>query len=85
MSDFEGLRALVTGGASGIGRAVAELMLARGDSVAVADLGGRAPDGAAFFAADVTDDAAVRAAVDAAAERVAAAGGAVTAQVRFAD
>ncbi|MEU0459435.1 SDR family NAD(P)-dependent oxidoreductase, partial [Streptomyces sp. NPDC006129] len=38
MSDFEGLRALVTGGASGIGRATADLLAERGAQVAVLDL-----------------------------------------------
>ncbi|MGD6740944.1 SDR family NAD(P)-dependent oxidoreductase [Streptomyces sp. BH106] len=67
VQDFAGLKALVTGGASGIGRATAELLAARGADVAVLDrditdvekpLRG--------YAADVTDDAAVRAAVAAA-------------------
>jgi NAD(P)-dependent dehydrogenase (short-subunit alcohol dehydrogenase family) len=35
--DFEGMAALVTGGASGIGAAVAALLLARGARVAVLD------------------------------------------------
>ncbi|MFH9547925.1 SDR family NAD(P)-dependent oxidoreductase [Streptomyces sp. NPDC017435] len=66
MSDFEGLTALVTGGASGIGRATAELLAERGARVAVLDLD---PSGVAEPAlglrADVTDDASVRAAVEA--------------------
>ena len=46
--DFEGLAALVTGGASGIGRATAALLPARGARVAVLDLEtAGAPDGAA--------------------------------------
>ncbi|MFJ5259939.1 SDR family NAD(P)-dependent oxidoreductase [Streptomyces sp. NPDC088387] len=67
MSDFEGLRALVTGGASGIGRATAELLAERGAQVAVLDLD---PSGVekplAGHRADVTDDASVREAVAAA-------------------
>ncbi|MFJ5642671.1 SDR family NAD(P)-dependent oxidoreductase [Streptomyces sp. NPDC093223] len=69
MTDFKGLRALVTGGASGIGRATAELLAERGAQVAVLDL-----DPAAVakpllgFRADVTDDASVRSAVQDAAE-----------------
>ncbi|MFF9686755.1 SDR family NAD(P)-dependent oxidoreductase [Streptomyces sp. NPDC014623] len=66
--DFEGLSALVTGGASGIGAAVATLLLARGARVAVLDLDpGGAPGGTLALQADVTDDAAVRNAVDRAA------------------
>jgi NAD(P)-dependent dehydrogenase (short-subunit alcohol dehydrogenase family) len=38
MNDFDGLVAVVTGGASGIGAATAELLLARGATVAVLDL-----------------------------------------------
>ncbi|MFD3438722.1 SDR family NAD(P)-dependent oxidoreductase [Streptomyces sp. NPDC058685] len=66
--DFEGLCALVTGGASGIGAAVTRQLLARGARVAVLDrdLTGT-PDGALGVAADVTDDTAVGAAVDRAA------------------
>ena len=64
------MRVLVTGGASGIGRAAAELLLARGHSVAVLDLGGSGPDGTESFQADVTDDASVREAVEAAAARL---------------
>ncbi|WP_327685086.1 SDR family NAD(P)-dependent oxidoreductase [Streptomyces sp. NBC_00467] len=66
--DFEGLCALVTGGASGIGAAVTRQLLARGARVAVLDrdLAGT-PDGALGVTADVTDDAAVGVAVDRAA------------------
>jgi NAD(P)-dependent dehydrogenase (short-subunit alcohol dehydrogenase family) len=64
------MRALVTGGSSGIGRAAAERLLARGAAVAVLDLRGSGPEGTEFFAADVTDDASVRAAVEGAAARL---------------
>jgi len=94
-AEFDGLAALVTGGASGIGLATARMLAARGARVAILDraipgpvgpeagLGGPAagpggseaspggpgasPGGSALFpvTADVTDDAAVRAAVDA--------------------
>ncbi|MFD9391965.1 SDR family NAD(P)-dependent oxidoreductase [Streptomyces sp. NPDC060000] len=71
MSDFEGLRALVTGGASGIGRAAAELLAERGARVAVLDLD---PSGVQEpllgHRADVTDDTSVRAAVEAAVARL---------------
>ncbi|MEV3967492.1 SDR family oxidoreductase [Streptomyces sp. NPDC050698] len=67
MSDFEGLRALVTGGASGIGRATAELLAERGARVAVLDLD-PSPVGEPLIGhrADVTDDTSVREAVAAA-------------------
>ncbi|MFF9509108.1 SDR family NAD(P)-dependent oxidoreductase [Streptomyces sp. NPDC014724] len=67
-SDFEGMNALVTGGASGIGAAVATMLLARGARVAVLDREtAGAPEGVLAVTADVTDDDAVREAVDRAA------------------
>ncbi|MFI7382424.1 SDR family NAD(P)-dependent oxidoreductase [Streptomyces sp. NPDC049813] len=64
LQDFAGLKALVTGGASGIGRATARLLAARGADVAVLDRDITAVDEPLRgYAADVTDDAAVRAAV----------------------
>ncbi|WP_327366432.1 SDR family NAD(P)-dependent oxidoreductase [Streptomyces sp. NBC_01217] len=67
-SDFEGMNALVTGGASGIGAAVAAILLTRGARVAVLDREtAGAPDGTLALKADVTDDDAVREAVDRAA------------------
>ncbi|THC43750.1 SDR family oxidoreductase [Streptomyces sp. A1499] len=68
MTDFEGLRALVTGGASGIGRATADLLAARGARVAVLDLDPSGVDEPLrAHTADVGDDASVRGAVAAAA------------------
>ncbi|MFC8431916.1 SDR family NAD(P)-dependent oxidoreductase [Streptomyces sp. NPDC057253] len=65
MTDIDGLRAIVTGGASGIGRATVEELTGRGAVVAVLDLDpGDAVHG---FRADVSDDASVRTAVEAAA------------------
>ncbi|MFJ8713791.1 SDR family NAD(P)-dependent oxidoreductase [Streptomyces violaceus] len=73
MSDFEGIKALVTGGASGIGRATADLLAERGAQVAVLDLDPSPVDKPLLaYRADVTDDASVRQAVSAA---VAALGG----------
>ncbi|MFB7510611.1 SDR family NAD(P)-dependent oxidoreductase, partial [Streptomyces broussonetiae] len=69
MSDFAGLKALVTGGASGIGRATAELLTARGAQVAVLDRDITGVDKPLLaHRADVTDDALVRTAVARAAE-----------------
>ncbi|MFC9132305.1 SDR family NAD(P)-dependent oxidoreductase [Streptomyces sp. NPDC057099] len=67
MSDFEGIKALVTGGASGIGRATADLLAERGARVAVLDLDPSPIDKPLLaYRADVTDDASVREAVAAA-------------------
>ncbi|MBF9073130.1 SDR family NAD(P)-dependent oxidoreductase [Streptacidiphilus fuscans] len=69
MNDLHGLRALVTGGASGIGLATATLLAERGAQVAVLDLDpSTAPKPLLGFTADVSDDASVRAAVAAAVE-----------------
>jgi NAD(P)-dependent dehydrogenase (short-subunit alcohol dehydrogenase family) len=69
ISDFTGLRMLVTGGASGIGHAVATAALAGGAQVCVLDLDpSTAPAGAIRHTADVADDASVADAVAHAAE-----------------
>ncbi|MFJ9870659.1 SDR family NAD(P)-dependent oxidoreductase [Streptomyces sp. NPDC101165] len=69
MSDFAGLRALVTGGASGIGRATADLLAERGAQVAVLDLDPSSVDKPLLaHRADVSDDTSVRIAVERAAE-----------------
>jgi NAD(P)-dependent dehydrogenase (short-subunit alcohol dehydrogenase family) len=70
MSEFDGLVAVVTGGASGIGLATARALADRGATVAVLDL---APEGIpgplVGFVADVSDRASVRSAIDAVAQR----------------
>jgi NAD(P)-dependent dehydrogenase (short-subunit alcohol dehydrogenase family) len=64
MSEFDGLAAIVTGGASGIGAATVRTLLERGARVAALDLNpDGAPEGSLAIACDVTDAAAVDAAV----------------------
>ncbi len=71
---IEGNGALVAGGASGLGEATARRLHAAGAHVVIADLNGERGralasdlgERAGFVATDVTDDAAVQAAVDAA-------------------
>jgi NAD(P)-dependent dehydrogenase (short-subunit alcohol dehydrogenase family) len=71
MGDFDGHKALVTGGASGIGAAIAARLTAGGARVAVLDLTvDGLPDGLIGVRADVSDDASVRAAVAAAVEQL---------------
>ena len=64
MGELSGLKALVTGGASGIGLAVATTFAAEGAAVVVLDRADdrpkELPDEIGYIPADVTDDAAVR-------------------------
>ncbi len=57
--DLHGKSALVTGGANGIGRAVAELLIASGASVTIWDLNPANVPGAASAIVDVTDSAGI--------------------------
>jgi len=69
--ELAGLRALVTGGASGIGLATARLLAARGARVACLDVAAATPEPPLEQVhADLTDDAAVRAAVRDATDRL---------------
>lgn len=66
MNEFTDLVAIVTGGASGIGAAIAARLLEGGASVAVLDLNTAAVYGTYFaVTTDITDDASVRASIDA--------------------
>ena len=61
--NLAGLTALVTGGASGIGLATAQLLSSAGARVGVIDLAGKGPDEVSYRQADITDDDSVRSAV----------------------
>lgn len=75
--NIEGISCAVTGGASGLGRATAERLLAKGAFVTIVDLptsdgeavAAQLGKAAQFAPADVTDEAAMRAAFEAAAKR----------------
>lgn len=70
MPEFDGLVAAVTGGASGIGLATAQLLAREGARVAVLDLKPESmPDPLVGFVCNVTDDASVSAAVGAVVSR----------------
>jgi 2-keto-3-deoxy-L-fuconate dehydrogenase len=69
-NQLEGLCALVTGGASGIGLATATLMREQGAQVALLDVASTGPDGFVYERADVTDDEGVQRAVASAIERL---------------
>ena len=69
--EFAGIKAIVTGGASGIGAATVKLLQERGAEVAVLDLNpDQAPAGVKAVHCDVSDDASVRRAVAEAAEQL---------------
>jgi 2-keto-3-deoxy-L-fuconate dehydrogenase len=69
-TELSGLAAAVTGGGSGIGLATARMLADRGAAVACLDLDPSAAEPLVAVPADVTDERSVRAAVDAAAERL---------------
>jgi NAD(P)-dependent dehydrogenase (short-subunit alcohol dehydrogenase family) len=60
MGSFDGLRALVTGGASGIGLATARQLLAEGARVAVLDVNETPVEGCVVLRADLRDRSSVR-------------------------
>jgi 2-keto-3-deoxy-L-fuconate dehydrogenase len=71
MTDFQGLVAVVTGGASGIGAATAQLLQVRGARVAVFDRSiDGVPAGALAIQCDVTDSAGVNEAMDTIVDRL---------------
>lgn len=70
-AEYAGIRALVTGGASGIGAATASALLSRGAQVAVLDLNPEAaPEGVIALKCDVSDAGEVEQAVESAAAQL---------------
>jgi 2-keto-3-deoxy-L-fuconate dehydrogenase len=70
VTEFLGIRVLVTGAASGIGRATAALLARRGAQVVGFDLATEVPEAVHGVQGDVTDDASVREAVRIAVDRL---------------
>lgn len=71
MAEFSGLKAIVTGGASGLGKATAEELMRRGAAVAVLDLNpSGAPEGSVGIPCDVSSSEAVSTAVKEAARHL---------------
>ncbi|MGW5743037.1 SDR family NAD(P)-dependent oxidoreductase [Amycolatopsis sp. NPDC003861] len=68
--EFDGVRAVVTGGASGIGLATARMLAGRGARVVCLDLNDRVGEPLTGVRADVSDDGSVRAAIAAAVEHL---------------
>ncbi|BCW81697.1 SDR family oxidoreductase [Arthrobacter sp. NicSoilC5] len=69
--EFAGIKAIVTGGGSGIGAATATLLQDRGADVAVLDLNpDQAPAGVKTIHCDVSNDASVRQAIEEAAQQL---------------
>jgi 2-dehydro-3-deoxy-L-rhamnonate dehydrogenase (NAD+) len=64
VSRFDGRVALVTGGSSGIGAAVAERLLREGGKVATLDLAAGGPEGALPLTGDVRNSSEIQAAVE---------------------
>ncbi len=62
--EISGKVAIVTGGNSGLGEATAKALLGEGARVISFDRAGAPPEGAQFIPCDITDDAAIKSAVD---------------------